>query len=138
MLGILGHDHLGDHRLGRQSGLDQACRRRRLGDAGAPLRAGVTRPDGDDHPKLGRRDIEPLAAILADLDHAPAAARARDAWGFDYLLDAWQLFGQSARTALPMLEIGLIGCLVRCPGATSDGFRTSAIAISMSSKASCC
>src|SRR6185437_7566268 len=75
-------------------------------------------PDGDDHSKLGRRDVEPLAAILADLDHAPAATRARDAWGFDYLLDAWQLFGQSAGTALRMLEIGLIGR----PGAASDGF----------------
>ena len=118
MLGILGHDHLGDQRLGRQPGLDQVRRRRGLGHAGASLRAGITRPDGDDHPKLGRRDVEPLAAILADLDHGPAAAGASDAWRFDYLLDAWQLLGQGAGAALRVFDIGLMGC----PGSASDGF----------------
>ena len=117
VLGILGHDHVSDQRLGRQPGLDQLRRRRGLGHASASLRAGVTRADGDDHPQLGRRDIEPLAAILADLDHGPAAAGASDACRFDHPLDVRQLFGQGAGTALRTFDIGLIGR----PGSASDG-----------------
>ena len=93
-------------------------RRRGLGHTSASLRAGITRADGDDHPQLGRRDVEPLAAIFTDFDHGPAAAGASDARRFDHLLDARQLLGQGAGATLRSFDIGLIGC----PGSAFDGF----------------
>ena len=66
MIGIFGHQHLGDGGLGRQSALDQPGRSRRLHDAILARSAGVFGPPGDEHPELRRHHVQPLAPVLAD------------------------------------------------------------------------
>ncbi len=57
-VGIFRDQEPGDESLGGQPSLDQPGGRRRLDDARTPLRAGVARADGLDHPQLGRDDVE--------------------------------------------------------------------------------
>ena len=52
------------------------CGVRRLGHPVGAGPAGVFGAHGDDHAQLGRHDVQPLAAVLADLVHEPAATRA--------------------------------------------------------------
>ena len=66
MVGIFGHQNLGDGRLGRQSALDQPGWGRGLQDTVLARAAGVFGPQGDEHPELRRHDVEPLALVLAD------------------------------------------------------------------------
>jgi hypothetical protein len=66
MIGILGHQHLGDRGLGRQSAFDQPGRDRHLRDAIFAAPAGVFGPPCDEHPELRRHQVQPLALVLAD------------------------------------------------------------------------
>ena len=66
MVGIFGHQNLGDGGLGRHAALDQPRRRRGLHDTVLAAPAGVFGPAGDEHPELRRHDVQPLAPVLAD------------------------------------------------------------------------
>ena len=66
MVGIFGHQNLGDSGLGRQAALDQARRRQGLQDAVLATPAGIFGPPGNEHPELGWYDVQPLALVLAD------------------------------------------------------------------------
>jgi hypothetical protein len=75
MVGILGYEHLGDERIGRQPALDHTGRSGRLyhGLTGA---AGIFGPTDHQHAQLRRHDVEPLGDILADAVQGVAAAGA--------------------------------------------------------------
>jgi len=91
MVGIFRHQHLGDRRLGRQAALDQPGRRGRLHNdifAGA---TGVFGPAHDQHPELGRHDVEPLGDILADPVQRSGAAGADHARHVDYRFNPGQM-----------------------------------------------
>ena len=60
MPGVFGDQHIGDHRLGRQSALDQPFGRRRLHHGLLAGPAGIFGTMRHDHPELRRNDIEPL------------------------------------------------------------------------------
>jgi hypothetical protein len=77
------------------------------GHAGPALRAGVARPDGDDHAILRRDDVEPMRAVLADLHHLPAAAGAAPILGLYDPLDARQLGRQRAMRLRPLGAVRL-------------------------------
>ena len=77
MVGIFGHQNLGDGGLGRQSALDQSRRRRGLHDTVLASPAGVFGPPGDEHPELRRHDVQPLAPVLADPVQLALAAAGR-------------------------------------------------------------
>jgi hypothetical protein len=66
MVGILGHQHLGDRRLGRQAAFNQPRRRRCLHHHILANPAGVFGSAHDQHAELCRYDVEPLGDILAD------------------------------------------------------------------------
>jgi hypothetical protein len=87
MPAVHGDQHRGDHGLGQEARPDQMLGRRRLHHRLAG-RAG-TMPD--DHPALGRDDVEPLVPVLADRMLRPVAARAARAVGFEHLFDPRQV-----------------------------------------------
>jgi IS66 Orf2 like protein len=64
MVGIFGHQNLGDGGLGRHAALNQACWRRGLHDTVLATSAGIFRPDGDEHPELRWHNVQPLALVL--------------------------------------------------------------------------
>jgi hypothetical protein len=66
VIGIFGHQNLGDSCFGRQSALDQPGRGRRLHDTVLASTAGVFGTPGDEDPELRRDQVQPLASILAD------------------------------------------------------------------------
>jgi hypothetical protein len=66
MIGIFGHQNLGNGGLGRQSAFDQPGRGRRLHDAVFASPAGVFGPPGDKNPELRRHQVQPLALVLTD------------------------------------------------------------------------
>lgn len=66
VIGIFGHQHLGNRRLGRKTTLDQSGRRRSLNHNILAGAAGIFGPTHDDHTQLRRHDVEPLAHVLAD------------------------------------------------------------------------
>ena len=76
VVGIFGHQNLGDRGLGRQAALDQSHRRRGLYDTVLASPAGIFRPPGDEHPELRRHDVQPLTLVLADPVQLAPAARA--------------------------------------------------------------
>ena len=93
MIGVLGHHHVGDHRLRWQAAFDQPSRRRGLDHAGdrvgaslltAPAR--IFRPLGHDYAHLGRHLVEPLGRVLADDVQFATAARTRLAFRLDHHL----------------------------------------------------
>ena len=99
MVRILAHQHMRDGAFRRQPTLYQPCGRRSLRDPIRAGAAGVFGTDRHDHPALGRHDIEPLVAVLADPVHLPAAAWAVEAVRLDHPLDARQTGGQVAAIA---------------------------------------
>lgn len=76
LIGIFGDEHLGDGRLGRQPGLDQARRRGRLHDHFLAGPATIAGPAHHEHPELGRNDIETLRAIFPNQVQRAAATGA--------------------------------------------------------------
>ena len=96
VIGIFGHQHLGDGRLGRQAALDQPRRRRRLHDTILAGPAGVFGPARDEHPELRRHDVEPLAHVLADPVQLALAAGAGLVVDVDDDLDPRQMRRQRA------------------------------------------
>jgi hypothetical protein len=108
VVGILGDQHMGDHRFGRQPALDQPLRRGRLHHA---IRAGPARIFGTmrhDHPELRRDDVEPPGRILADDVHRGAAAGTAGVFRRDRHVDMRQM-GRK-RAALGAASVGA------CPG----------------------
>ena len=96
MVGIFGHQNLGDGRLGRQAALDQPRRRRRLHDTVLAAPAGVFGPADDEHPELRRHDVQPLAHVLADPVQFALAAGAGLVVDVDDHLDPRQMRRQRA------------------------------------------
>ena len=76
MVGIFGHQNLGDRRLGRQAALDQSRWRRRLHDTVLASPAGIFGSPGEEHPELRRHDVQPLTPVLANPVQLTLAARA--------------------------------------------------------------
>jgi hypothetical protein len=118
---------MGERRLGRQATHDQVAGRRRLRHPVGADPAGIFRAHGDDDAQLGGDDVQPLAAILADLVHDTAAAGADQAGGFDDFFDARQPSGQIADGALrrgsgrPVADLGGTGFLLRLDLGQRDG-----------------
>ena len=102
VIGVLGDQHLGDRRLGRQAALDQPRRRRRLDDHVLAGAAGVFGPAHDQHPELGGDDVEPLADVLADPVQRARAARAGLVLDVDERLDPRQMRRQRAAVGAPL------------------------------------
>ena len=99
---VLRDQHLGQQRLGGQAAGDDARRRGLLVDALVAAVAGIAGPDGHQHPELGRHDIEPLAAVLADPPHLLAATWAVAIGEVQHLLDPLQMRRQVAAIAAPL------------------------------------
>lgn len=74
--------------LGWQPAFDQPGRCRRLHYRLAAGPAGVLGASCDQHPELGRHDVETLRHILADPMHQAPTARADGALHIDHRLDA--------------------------------------------------
>lgn len=91
MVGIFGDEHLGDGRFRRQPALDQARRRGRLHHHILAGAAGILRTAHDQHPELGRHQIEALGHILADAMQDARAAGADLALHVDDALDPRQV-----------------------------------------------
>ena len=96
MIGELRDQHLSDGRLGGQPAFDQSCRSRRLHDHVRASAAGVFGPAHDQHPELGRHDVQALRDVLADAMQCPRAARADGARHIDHPLDPRQVRRQRA------------------------------------------
>ncbi len=76
MVGIFGHQNLGDRGLGRQAALDQSRWRRGLHNTIPASPAGKFGPTGDQHPELRRHDVQPFTLVLTDPVQLTLAARA--------------------------------------------------------------
>ena len=113
MVGIFGHQNLGDGGLGRQAALDQPRRRRGLHDTVLAGPAGVFGPPGDEHPELRRHDVQPLAHVLADPVQLALAAGAGLVVDVDDDLDPRQMRRQrsavDAALASPRRSLGRSG-----------------------------
>jgi len=115
VISIFAHQHVRDQRLGRQPALDEVRRRQRLNDARLACPTCILWADGDDHLELRRDDIETLGAVLADLRHLTAPARAERGGWPDHTLDPRQVLRQAAYIALSRITtFGWITRLNRC------------------------
>jgi hypothetical protein len=103
MVGEAADHDVGDHRLGRQAALDQAWRRGLLHHHARAGAASKLRPPGDQHAVLRRDHVEPLGAVLADLDHHRLTARAGGVGRPQHHFDARQMGGQCAAAGTPFL-----------------------------------
>ena len=97
MIGIFGHQDLGNQGLGGQATLDQAGRRRSLNNRLLARPAGIFGPANQHHPELRWNDIEPLAHILADPMQRMPAAWAGLVVEIDNHLDTRQMAGRDPR-----------------------------------------
>ena len=97
MIGILAHHHMGDGGLGGDAALDQPGWRRGLDHHVLAGSAGVLRPAHHQNPKLGRHDVQPLGAVLADQVQSARAAGAGLVLNIDQRLNPGQVIRQ--RTA---------------------------------------
>ena len=96
VVGVFGDEHLRHGRIRRQPALDQPCRRGRLHDDVLAGTAGVFGSADDQHPELGRDDVEALGDVFAN-----PVQQARTAWtcpalDVDHGLDARQVSRQGA------------------------------------------
>jgi hypothetical protein len=94
MIGIFGHQNLGDGCFGRQSALDQPGRSLGLHDAILTSSAGVFRTSGDDNAELRRHHVQPLALVFADPVQFALAAGADLVIDVDDDLDPRQMHRQ--------------------------------------------
>jgi len=74
MIGVFGHQNLGDGCLRWQSAFDQPGRSLGLQDAIFAGSAGVFGTSGDDNAELRRHHVQPLALVFADLMQVALAA----------------------------------------------------------------
>ena len=107
MVGIFGHQYLGDRGLGRQAALDQSRRRRSLHDTVLASPTGIFGPPGDDHPELRRDDVQPLASVLADPVQLALAARAGPVVDVDDDLNPGQIPRQRSTVDPALVSPGL-------------------------------
>ena len=110
-VGIFRDGDVGKKRLGRNAGLDQMIRRRRLKDA-VTAAIGVFRPARHDYPELGRRHVEAFADILADLDLLQPFAAGRNL-RLDYHLHPLEMGGKALARARRPRALGLALALVQ-------------------------
>jgi hypothetical protein len=66
MVCVLADDHVGDGSFGGDAALNQPRGRRRLDHHVLAGAAGVLGPAHHQHAELGRHDVQPLGAVLAD------------------------------------------------------------------------
>ena len=102
MVGIACHQHMGDHRLGRNAAFDQPRRRRCLYHGACAGPAGKFRTLGHDHPKLCGDHIQPLRGVLPDHRHDCPAARACGVLGCQRHLDPRQMRRQRTAARAPL------------------------------------
>lgn len=100
MIGVLGDQHLGDQRLGRNAALDDPCRRQSLHDRALARATAVAWPARDEDAEGGWHHIEAFGHILADLVERAAAAGASLVFDIDDLLDSLEMGWQ--RTAVDL------------------------------------
>ena len=100
MIGILGYQHLGDQRLGRDAAFDDPCRRWSLHDRALARTAAIARAPGDQHAEGGGDDIKAFGNILADLVQRSAAAGTSLVFDIDDLLDPLEVGGQRSAVGL--------------------------------------
>jgi hypothetical protein len=91
VIGILGHDHMRDQRLGRQAALDQSRLSRSLHHGAGAGPTGVFRPPDHQHAELERDHIQPLGDVLADPVELARAARAGPIGDIDHDFDPRQM-----------------------------------------------
>jgi hypothetical protein len=94
--GIFGDQDVGDHRLGRQSALDQPFGCRRLHHRLLAGPAGIFGTVRHDHPELRRDHIQPLRGLFADHMHRRVATGAVGIFRRDRHIHAWQMGGKCA------------------------------------------
>jgi hypothetical protein len=115
MIGIFGHQNLGDGCLRRQSALDQPGRSLGLQDAIFAGSASVFGTSGDDNAELRRHHVQPLALVFADPVQFALAAGAGLVVDIDDDLDPRQMHRQRsaivAALARPLCP-AFRGCLV--------------------------
>ena len=100
-IGVLGHQHVREQRLGRHPAGDRPLR---CGGLHHRLLAGPAAVAGSAdhlHPQLGGDDVEHLARVLADHVQGPAAAGAALVLDVDQDLDPRQVRRQGAQIASP-------------------------------------
>jgi hypothetical protein len=102
VVGVFGDQHMGDRRLGRQAALDQSRRRSGLHDDVLAGAAGVFGSADDEHPELGRHDVELFAHVLANPVQLAFAARADLAQNVNDGLYTRQMGGQRAAIGAPL------------------------------------
>ncbi len=91
MIGVFGHQNLGDGCLRRQAALDQPGRSLGLQDAIFAGAAGVFGTAGDDNAELRRHHVQPLALVFADLVQVALAAKTGLGVELDHDLDPRQM-----------------------------------------------
>ena len=106
VIGVFGHQHMRDQRLGRNAVLDQPLRRARLHHLAGASCTGIFGAARHDHLELCRDQIEPLRDVLADPVLEAAAARAGLIRYIDDDLFARQMKRQRAAIDLPLARCG--------------------------------
>jgi hypothetical protein len=121
MVGVFGHQNLGDGRLGRQPALDQPGGRLSLHDNVLAGATGIFGPAHHDHAQLRRHNVEPLADVFADPVKSVAAAWAGMVLDVDDHLDARQMRRQRTPVCPPLCgalrafgRIGTFGLFLAC------------------------
>ena len=105
MIGKAADHDIGDHRLGRQAALDQARRHGLLYYDVRATAAGEFWPPCDQHPVLRRDYVEPLGAVLADLNHRRVAAWARCVVWRQHDFDTWEVLRQRTAAGAPPFRL---------------------------------
>ena len=98
-IGVLGHQHVREQRLGRHPAGDRPLRGGRLHHRLLAGPAAVAGAADHLHPQQGGDDVEHLARVLADDVHGPAAAGAALVLDVDQDLDPRQVRRQGAQVA---------------------------------------
>ena len=103
VIGVFGDEHVRHRRIRRQAAFDQSRRRRRLNHDVLAGAASIFGTAHDQHPELGRHDVEPLGDILTDPMELAFAARTGFVADIDDRFDARQMRRQRApvRTSFP-------------------------------------
>lgn len=100
VIGVLGDQHLGDQRFGRNAALDDPRWRRGLHHRALAGPAAVARTASNQHTEGSRHHVEPFGHILADLVEAAATARTSLVRDIDEPLDPFEMGRQRATVDL--------------------------------------